>query len=52
MIDYSTFLANFEDGTTLFYMVALLTFVKEITLAMVRDDLCFWQADKTIRIAS
>lgn len=30
-----------EGGTTLFHMVALLTFVKETSLVLVRDDLYF-----------
>lgn len=45
MIVRSAFLANFEGlegGSTLFQMVALLTFIKETSLAVIRDDLYFW----------
>lgn len=55
MICYSTFLEDFEGigcSTTLFHMVALLTSIKEITLALFRDDLYFWQDDKITRIVS
>lgn len=55
MIGYSAFPPDFEGlecSTTSFHMVALLTSIKEITLALVRDDLYFWQDDKITRVVS